>query len=268
MRYAEANTVYGINKARLIKRIAAFFLDIVIFAVVTVGVCTLVLTITKYDSYRAELDAKYEYHGVYEPIDLSKPVEEQVTDAFCVPEAEGDACSVAWYNFNNDEEALLLLHTCTNITLATSAVGVLAGVMVAYFLIPLLLKNGQTFGKKFMRIALINREGIRLRNINLFIRCLFGIYVVELMVPFYAVLYIFSMSSGAIFALAIFLGIIVSNLFLMVGSRYGTMIHDLIGKTVVVEFDGQAIFDTVEELEKFKQLEKQKNLEYARKKGY
>ena len=31
MRYAEANTVYGVNKARLIKRVAAIFLDFVIF---------------------------------------------------------------------------------------------------------------------------------------------------------------------------------------------------------------------------------------------
>lgn len=268
MRYAERNSVYGINKAGLIKRIAAFFLDFVIFALVTVGVCSLVLTITDYDGYREKLEEKYEYHGVYEPIDPSIPLEEQVVGAFCVPEKEGDACSVAWYNFNTDEEAILLLHTCTSITLATSAVGVLAGVMVAYFLIPLLLKNGQTFGKKFMRLALINREGVRLRNINLFIRCLFGIYVVELMIPFYAILYIFSMSSGAIFALAIFLGIVVSNLFLLVGSKYGNLIHDLIGKTIVVEFDGQAIFDTVEELEKFKQIEEQKNIEYAKKKGY
>ena len=88
MRYAERNSVYGINKAGLIKRIAAFFLDFVIFALVTVGVCSLVLTITDYDGYREKLEEKYEYHGVYEPIDPSIPLEEQVVGAFCVPEKD------------------------------------------------------------------------------------------------------------------------------------------------------------------------------------
>ena len=268
MKYAEANTVYGVNKARLIKRIAALCLDFVIFALIAVGIATLFSSIMNYDSYREKLDAKYEYYGVYAEVDPTKPAEEQSGMIFCEVKEEGDACYVAWDLFYKDEEATTLLHTCTNITLSTVAIGMLGATLITYFFVPLILKNGQTIGKKIMRIALINREGIRVRNINLFIRALFGVYVVELMVPFYCIVYILSGSPGALFTLAILLGILLADVFLVIGTRYGMSIHDLIGKTIVVEFDGQAIFDTIEELEEFKKKEKQKNIEYAKKKGY
>lgn len=268
MRYAERNSVYGINKARLIKRVAAACLDFVLFALIAIGFSTLISTISNYDGYRAQLDAKYEEYGLYAEYDPTLSEEEQPTNIFCSAVVEGDACDLAWQAFYADEEAVQLLHTCSNITIVTVSVGILGGALITYFLIPLFLKNGQSFGKKFMRIALINTEGIRVKNINLFVRCLFGIYVVELMIPFYAIFYILSGSPGSIIALAVVSAILIADIMLMMGSRYGQAIHDMIGKTIVVELDGQAIFDTVEELQKHKQKEEQKNLEYAKKKGY
>ena len=268
MRYAERNSVYGINKAGLIKRIAAACLDFIIFALVAVGVATLVSTIANYDGYREKLDAKYEQYGLLAEYNPTLPDEEQSNSIFCEIKEEGDACSVAWKAFYEDDEATALLHTCTNITITTVTVGLLGGSFVAYFLIPLLLKNGQSFGKKFMRIALINNDGIRVRKINLFIRWLFGVYVVELMIPFYGIIYILSGSPGAMLATGVILGIVTANLILICLTRYGMAIHDLIGKTIVVEYDGQAMFDTVEELNAYKKKEQEKNIEYAKKKGY
>lgn len=267
MRYAEANTVYGINKAKLVKRIAAACLDFVIFALVAVGFATLSSLMFNYDSYREQLDQKYEEYGVYVTYDTSVP-EEDRTGIFCEIKEEGDSCYLAWEAFYADEEAEALLHKCSSITIATLSIGLFGGVMVAYFLIPLLLKNGQTFGKKFMRLALVNKDGIRVPKINLFIRALFGIYVVEYMVPLYGIIYIFSGLPGSIVATAIVIGILVGNMFLVATNKYGLTFHDMIGKTVVVEFDGQAIFDTVEELEEYKKKEQQKNIQYAKKKGY
>ena len=268
MRYEDRNTVYGINKARLIKRVAAACLDFIIFTLVAVGFATLSSLMFNYDSYREQLDQKYEQYGVYLEYDASVPEEERVDGAFCEIKEEGDACYVAWEAFYADEEAEELLHKCSSITIITISIGLLGGSLFAYFLLPLLLKNGQTFGKKFMRIALVSNEGIRVPKINLFIRALFGIYVVELMVPLYGIIYIFSGLPGSIVATAVVLGIVLANMFLIMTNPLGTAIHDLIGKTVVVEFDGQAIFDTVEELQEFKEREKQKNLEYAKKKSY
>ena len=94
MRYAEANTVYGVNKARLIKRVAAIFLDFVIFALIAVGIATLFSSILNYDSYREKLDAKYEYYGVYAQIDPTKPAEEQTGMMFC--EVKDKEMHVLW----------------------------------------------------------------------------------------------------------------------------------------------------------------------------
>lgn len=267
MRYAEANTVYGINKASFIKRVAAACLDFIIFVLVAVGVTTLMTAIVQYDSYRAELDKKYEEYGVLYEYDPALG-EDQGGSIFCEMKEEGDACYVAWEAFYADEEATKLLNTCTSLTLASASIGLLFGAGVAYFLIPLLLKNGQSFGKKFMRIALVNKNGIRVQPINLFIRFLFGIFVIEIMVPFYSIMYIFSGSPGGIIALALVLGIFVSELLLVMTNRFGCAIHDLVGGTVVVEYDGQAIFDTEEELQKHLENERKKNLEYSKKKGY
>jgi uncharacterized RDD family membrane protein YckC len=178
---------------------------------------------------------------------------------------------VSAYEVNSlmsDEEAEALLHKCSSITIATISIGLFGGVMVTYFLIPLLLKNGQTIGKKFMRIALVSKEGIRVPKINLFIRALFGIYVVEYMVPVYGIFYIFSGLPGSILATAVVVGILIINMFLITTNRFGLTIHDLIGKTVVVEYDGQAMFDSIEELREYQKKEQQKNIEYAKKKGY
>ena len=259
--------VYGINKARLIKRIAAACLDFIIFTLIAVGVTTLMTAIVQYDTYRAELDKKYEEYGVLYEYDPSSGEEYDGT-IFCEMKEEGDACYLAWEAFYKDEEAVELLNTCTSLTLVAGSVGLLFGAAITYFAIPMLLKNGQTFGKKFMRIALINKNGIRVQTINLFIRFLFGIFVIELMVPFYSILYIFSGSPGGIIAVALVLGIFVAELILTSTTPLGTAIHDLVGGTVVVEFDGQAIFDTEEELQKFKENERKKNLEYSKKKGY
>ena len=267
MRYAEANTVYGINKAGLIKRIAAACLDFVIFALVAVGFATLSSLIFNYDSYREQLDQKYEEYGVYVEYDSSVKEEDRI-GIFCEIKEQGDSCYLAWEAFYDDEEAETLLHKCSSITIATISIGLFGGVMVTYFLIPLLLKNGQTIGKKFMRIALVSKEGIRVPKINLFIRALFGIYVVEYMVPVYGIFYIFSGLPGSIFATAVVIGILIINMFLITTNRLGLTIHDLIGKTVVVEYDGQAMFDSIEELREYQKKEQQKNIEYAKKKGY
>ena len=261
------SSIYGVNKASMVKRVAAACLDFIIFTLVAVGFTTLMSLIVNYDSYRAELDKKYEEHGVLYVYDPSSGEEYDGT-IFCEMKEEGDACYVAWEAFYKDEEAVNLLNTCTSLTLVSGSVGLLCGAFFAHFLIPLLLKNGQTFGKKCMRIALINKNGIRVQRINLFIRFLFGIFVIELMIPFYSILYIFSGAPGGIIAVALVLGIVIGNMFLTATSPYGAAIHDLVGGTVVVEFDGQAIFDTEEELKAYQEKERSKNLEYAKKKGY
>ncbi len=261
------SSVYGINKGRMIKRVAAACLDFIIFALCAVGFTTLMSTIVGYDNYRAELDKKYEEHNVLYEYDPTAGVEDEGS-IFCEMKEEGDACYLAWESFYADEEAVNLLNTCTSLTLVTGSVGLFGGALVAHFLIPLLLKNGQSFGKKFMRLAVISKQGIRVRPMHMFLRFLFGIYVIELMVPFYGILYIFSGSPGGIIAVALILGIFVANLIMTTTTPFGSAIHDLVGGTIVVEYDGQAIFDSVDELNKFKEQEKQKNKEYARKKGY
>lgn len=118
----------------------------------------------------------------------------------------------------------------------------ISGILV-YIVMPLILKNGQTVGKKAFGLGLANSDGYKFSNNRLLMRfvpfavvdvSLFFMILVNLYVVMLIVLIVFLVS----FALAM-------------SSPKRMSLHDLTGRTLVVDLKSSVLFSTVEEEEAY-----------------
>ena len=112
---------------------------------------------------------------------------------------------------------------------------------------PLLLKDGQTVGKKIFGLCVVNANAVRLRPTVLFIRAILGKYTIEIMVPVFIFLLIFFSDIGIV-GLAVLGLILILQVAVYIGTQNNSAIHDLLAGTVVVEAASQRIFNTREEM--------------------
>ena len=102
-------------------------------------------------------------------------------------------------------------------------------------------------------------NGVKVKSIPLFVRALLGKFTVETMIPVYAAVYLFF---GRLNILMVFLTfvMVITNLLMIIISPKNNLLHNVISYTVVVDKQSQMIFETEEELIKYKE-------EAARKKA-
>ena len=142
--------------------------------------------------------------------------------------------------------------------------------MVTEFIIPLIMKNGQTVGKKIFGLAVMRVNGVRIRTVSLFIRTFLGKYVIETMIPvLIALMIIFNaigiMGGPGIMGL-IFVGLLlIGQVLLLCFTKTKSMIHDIISDCVVVDMASQLIFDDEQSMLQYKA---QKSAEIAAKSPY
>lgn len=135
-----------------------------------------------------------------------------------------------------------------NLTLVMTTLSLLVGVMATQFVIPLLLKNGQTVGKKAFGIGVMRVDGVQINNLQLFVRALLGKYTVGTMVPAYLFLKIFVIQTGTIVDLAVLAGIFLLQAICVCVTHTNSPIHDLMAGTVAVDLGSQRIFKSTEDL--------------------
>ena len=137
-------------------------------------------------------------------------------------------------------------------SLALITVGLLIGVAVVEFVIPLCLKNGQTVGKKIFGLCLVKNDSVKINNMMLFIRAFLGKFTIETMIPVYILLLIIFGNAGLIGTVILFL-ILIIQIILSFATTNKTLIHDLMAGTVVVDMSSQMIFESEEAMIEFKQ---------------
>lgn len=127
------------------------------------------------------------------------------------------------------------------------SLGLLLSYLVLEFIIPILLKDGQTVGKKVFGIGLVNQNCVKITTLSLFARALLGKFAIETMFP---VLLVFLFFFGGIGPLAIilFAALLLLNAILFFATRNRTPIHDLLAGTVAIDLRLQMIFQSEEEL--------------------
>ena len=145
-----------------------------------------------------------------------------------------------------DEEVIYHYNMVLNLTLLITTFSILVAVLLLEFVVPLLLKNGQTLGKKIFGVALMRNDGVKVSSVQMFIRTVLGKFTIEIMIPVYIFMMIFFNTIGII-AVAVLGAILVGELLSLALSKTNSLIHDSIAGTVAVDMASQMIFDSADE---------------------
>ena len=136
-------------------------------------------------------------------------------------------------------------------TLIIATFGILLSYAVLEFVVPLILKDGQTVGKKIFGIAVIRTDGVKMSTLQLFVRTVLGKYTIETMIP--VLLIVMSMGGIIGFYGPLLIALLtVAQIIIMAVTKNNSLIHDLLANTVTVDKASQLIFDTEEDMIEYK----------------
>ena len=241
--------ICDLQKASLLKRLSAFLLDFILICIIAVGAAalfSLILNFDKtydvyYDRYEIVFQASDEQIRQELGIDFSwtdgvdKLTPEQKTkyDQYVEKLSE---------TLNKDEQLVIAYNNVIILTLTIVPLSIFVAFVLLEFVVPLILKNGQTVGKKVFGIAVCHTNGVRLRTFSLFVRGVIGKYTIETMVPIFLILMMFF--RGGVTALVVIGLLLVLQLVLMIKTKTRSFIHDVISYSCEVDLSSQMIFDT------------------------
>ncbi len=262
------SSVYGIEKASMLKRISAYILDAILTVILASGFVFAISAIINYDSYYDKMNQYYdefeEENGFSfnmfsknedELNDKEKQIKEISSKALeDLTEEEKqikEEYEKAIDDFVNDKDMLYIYNMLINLTLLMVTISVLLAILIIEFVLPLVFKNGQTIGKKCFGLCLVKNNCVRINAPILFIRTVLGKFTVETMIPIYIIIMIIFGGAGITGTIVLVL-ILFIQLILVISTKNNCLIHDLMAGTVVVDKNGQMIFDTENDLIEFK----------------
>lgn len=232
-----------LQKASVWKRISALVLDGILLSILTVGFAFLLSLAIGYDAHSARLAQYYSDYETEYGITFSISQEEFAS----LDEAAQQRYEAAYAALAEDAGAAETFAEVMRLTILIITFGVLLGMLVLEFFVPLLLKNGQTLGKKVFGLAVVRRDCVRLAPLLLLVRTLLGKYTIETMIPILLLFLIFFGGLGFV-GLAVLAALLMLQVGLVAGTRNNSAIHDLLAQTVVVDMASQMIFDSEQEL--------------------
>lgn len=259
-----------LQKATNSNRISAFLADLIALFIVIIGISNIFTNIVGYDAKSAQLQAiynKYEQQYIYDVFNATFGTE---TGPYSNEEikkmiTEDEATYLEWYNarvaeanveLNKDEEAKALYGVVVNLSIFNVMISILVGYALLEFVVPLLLKNGQTIGKKIFGIGLMRVDGLKLSPLQLAARTFLGKYTIETMIPVLVIMAMyFSALSGdlVLLGLGVVAVIVIVECILFFKSEKGQFIHDAMAMTICIDIKSQRIFETEEELIEYKE---------------
>ncbi len=239
--------IYDIQKARIIKRLSAGLLDIILLAVLATGGMWFISWVSGYSNYLNSGSVAMEAYLT----EFADFIEDTET---------GQLKEGAYDSFTDEQEArfqelrtqyLKSYQMVRALQVVIVSIGILFSVLILEFVIPLCLKNGQTVGKKAFNIGVVHINSVRINPLALFIRTLLGKFAIEIMVPAILLILFFwgSLGSLGIIAFALIVLLIIGVFFF---TKNKTPIHDILAKTVVVDLGTQMIFESEEDLIAYK----------------
>lgn len=239
--------VYDIQKADFWKRISAFLFDFIIFGIVAAGIAWAISAIVQYDTYNDGLKSCYDrYEAEYGiKFDITTEEFEKLTDAEKMKYQEASNA------LQKDGEAFYFYSMTVNLTLVMIIFSILISHILLEFVVPIIFGNGQTLGKKIFGIGVVRSDGVRVTNLQMFIRTVLGKCTVETLVPV-LVFAMIIMGATGILGLIILFGLALAQLILLIVTKTRTPIHDIMAATVTVDIASQMIFDTPEDLLEYK----------------
>lgn len=243
----EPTMSFDIQKATIWKRVSAWLCDLIVLGIFTVGIAFLLSAVLGYDNYNQTLSDAYASYEAEYGITFELTAEEYEA----LTETELQRYSEAYDALINDGEAMYAYNMVINLTLVILTVSILLAYAVLEFVVPLLLGNGQTLGKKVFGICLMRTDGVKVTTLQLFVRGILGKYTVETMIPVLIIVMLYFNTVGITGTIVLFL-IALLQVILICATRNNSAIHDLLSGTVAVDFASQKIFDSTEDLVEYK----------------
>ncbi len=248
--------IYDLQKASMGKRISAFLFDMILIVTVAVGVIWAIFSIMDGDrhseaclaEYNAVLD-KYEAQYGIEDIRISGQ------DKLALSEEDSTRLDEALAAANDEifqSETFTASFAELLVAVAVSGIfGILAAFIILELVVPLIIGNGQTLGKKIFGIAVMFTSGIKISPVGLFVRTVLGKYTVETMVPIFIIAFTFFGLFGITGTIVLAL-LLLFEAGLLIFNKSRPMIHDALAMTVCVDMASQLIFANEEELLEYK----------------
>lgn len=251
--------IYDLQKGSFLKRLSAYLLDLILLLIVTTGAASAVSAIVNFsehvntiESIKAEYESEYGVDFDISEADFLKlTVEEQHKITHTHDEL-----------FAKDERVLKEYNLLYSFMLLITSISLLVAHLITEFILPLILKNGQTVGKKIFGLAVMHTNSVRIKHTTLFARSILGKYTIETMIPVMIAIMIFFGATGIVGTMVL-LAILVLQVVLLCVNKYSACIHDLLANTVVVDLSSQMIFDTEEEMLAYVAEQEKKKAEKA-----
>ena len=236
---------YDLQKASPMKRLAAWLLDAILLCVLTSCFVWAVWDMTGAKDDGIKLNTLYEYYET--KYDISFTVNQETQDAYnALTEDERKAYDARYKEAEeamiNDPEYVESRMSWIQSAILAVCIGIFLAKIVLEFVVPLMMRNGQTIGKKAFGLAVMRSNSVQINGTRLFIRAILGKYTIETMVPIF--LLILAFTSMGIVALILILVIAATQLILMITTPTSARLHDLMADTVVVDMHSQLIFDS------------------------
>lgn len=264
------NSTYELKQAKLSKRICAFFIDFLIFVIIfSASMFIFSNYIKDYNEAKKVYDDKcLEYNLVVEKTNeegekytASWTVYDFLLSDFasagCRVEKEedikeiSDECNKEYTDFltaqneafGKDEVATTAYESVCNYRLLFFTISAFLPLLIINIVFPFIFKNGQTLGKKVMKLGLVSKNGVKVSNLNVVVRFLIGIFALEVL-PFMIYLAV-----SNVYTICLLIGMAISfvNFCLFIFTNNHYMIHDRIGGTIVIDSHTTIIFNSIEE---------------------
>lgn len=227
------------HKAKPIKRLAAYLIDLILLVAITAGAWMAIYSATDYSHYdeqfRGYIDQYAQKHGV----DLNITNDEIQN----YPEDVQEKYNQALLDLNDDPQAMAAYAQKAKIDLLSAMVSFFAAYVILEVMIPLILKNGQTVGKKIMGLCVMHKYHVRVGVMQIIYRAVLGKYFIETLIPA-ALLILKNYGVLGTTASLVLSAIAMTQGFIVLMSQANCGIHDKLFKTVVADFNKQHIFDT------------------------
>ena len=236
-----------IQKAGLWKRIAAGILDLILLTVLATGFCSIFSYVLNYDDY---LDQSEQIRDQYiQQYQLPEDVTQQMLDEMTPEEYDAYVAKVDQANdaIQNDKEAGRVFSMVLNLSLIIASGGILLPMLLLQFVIPLILGNGQTVGKKVFSLCVARTDTVKINTLQLFTRVILGKYAVGVMIPVYSAIMIY-LGVPNLLLLTIAAVLLLAQIISFAVTRNHYLLHDLMAGTVVVDYGSQQIFKTTDDL--------------------
>ena len=235
--------VYDLQTANMWKRISAWMFDIILTAILAIGIAMLFSGLLGYDKTSRQMDEIYDTYSTRYGVNFNISQSDYQT----LSQEELQRYEAATDAMNADAQALKVYNQLVRLSLLVTTLGIFFALLIWEFLIPLKLGDGQTLGKKIFGLCLMRSDKVKVNNLQLFARAVLGKFAIETMIPVFILEMIFWGTMGLVGPIILF-GLLIAQGVSLISTQTNSALHDLIADTVAVDRNSQMIFKTKEDL--------------------